>query len=102
MSTNQVHISSLIVHVHPDSLAETKARINSFDNAEVYGDSADGKIVVVLETESQGLITETIDTINQLTNVMSTVLVYHQIETEFNIDELKHNNNEKNYSQPEG
>ncbi|MFY2507111.1 chaperone NapD [Vibrio pectenicida] len=102
MSLNEVHISSLVVHVPPNSLSETKSHINAFNNAEVYADSPDGKIVVVLETENQGFITDTIDAINNLPNVLSTVLVYHQIETEFDDDELKHHCNQKHYSQPGG
>ncbi|MDF2155315.1 chaperone NapD [Vibrio sp. CAU 1672] len=82
MALNEVHISSLVVHVLPEHLAEIKRQICAFENAEVYGDSPEGKIVVVLETENQGFITDTIDAINNLPNVLSTVLVYHQIETE--------------------
>ncbi len=82
MSLNEVHISSLVVHCQPDHLAALKQAIESFANAEIYGDSPDGKIIVVLETENQGFITDTIDAINNLPNVLSTVLVYHQIETD--------------------
>ncbi|CAM2994138.1 MULTISPECIES: chaperone NapD [Vibrio] len=82
MSLNEVHISSLVIHVLPQHLESIKAQIEEFENAEVYGDSPEGKIVVVLETENQGFITDTIDAINNLPNVLSTVLVYHQIETD--------------------
>ncbi|MEC7939776.1 MAG: chaperone NapD, partial [Pseudomonadota bacterium] len=53
MSLNEVHISSLVVHVSPEHLNEIKAEIEQFDNAEIYGYSAEGKIIVVLETENQ-------------------------------------------------
>ncbi|MDW6019157.1 chaperone NapD [Vibrio plantisponsor] len=82
MSLNEVHISSLVVHVLPQHVESITAQIEEFDNAEVFGSSPEGKIVVVLETENQGFITDTIDAINNLTNVLSTVLVYHQIETD--------------------
>ncbi len=82
MSLNEVHISSLVVHVLPQHLDSIKKQIEAFDSAEIYGDSPEGKIVVVLETENQGFITDTIDAINNLPNVLSTVLVYHQIENE--------------------
>ncbi|WP_367989762.1 chaperone NapD [Vibrio sp. NTOU-M3] len=84
MSLNEVHISSLVVHVPPEQLETIKAEIERFDNAEVFGESPEGKIVVVLETENQGFITDTIDAINNLPNVLSTVLVYHQIESTLN------------------
>ncbi len=55
MSLNEVHISSLVVHALPEHLATVKAQIEQFENAEIYGDSPEGKIVVVLETQNQGL-----------------------------------------------
>ncbi|CAE6931414.1 chaperone NapD [Vibrio sp. B1FLJ16] len=82
MSLNEVHISSLVVHVLPEHLDEVKTQIETFKNAEIYGDSPEGKIVVVLETENQGFITDTIDAINNLPHVLNAALVYHQIETE--------------------
>lgn len=82
MSLNEVHISSLIVHAHPQHLDNVKSAIQQFDNAEIYGDSPEGKIIVVLETENQGFVTDTIDAINNLPNVLSAVLIYHQIETD--------------------
>ncbi len=82
MALNEVHISSLVVHVAPEHLDAIKTQIIQYENAEIYGDSPEGKIVVVLETQNQGFITETIDAINNLPNVLSTVLVYHQIETD--------------------
>ncbi|NAW56383.1 MULTISPECIES: chaperone NapD [unclassified Vibrio] len=84
MSLNEVHISSLVVHALPEDLETVKTQIAAFENAEIYGDSPEGKIVVVLETENQGFVTDTIDAINNLPNVLSAVLVYHQIETDLN------------------
>ncbi|MGC9461748.1 chaperone NapD [Vibrio genomosp. F10] len=77
---NEVHISSLVVHVAPVHIETIKTQIAEFKNAEIYGDSAEGKIIVVLETENQGFVTDTIDAINNLPNVLGTALVYHQIE----------------------
>lgn len=99
MSLNEVHISSLVVHVLPEHLDATKKQIESFENAEIYGDSPEGKIVVVLETENQGFITDTIDAINNLPNILSTVLVYHQIESEL---EPLDTDTRTQHSQPEG
>ncbi len=100
MSLNEVHISSLVVHVLPEHLDETKAQIEAYENAEIYGDSPEGKIVVVLETENQGFITDTIDAINNLPNVLNTVLVYHQIETE--LEQVDEQDTGTQHSQIEG
>ncbi len=100
MPLNEVHISSLVVHVLPEHLQKIKSQINQFSNAEIYADSPEGKIIVVLETAHQGFITDTIDAINQLPNVLSTVLVYHQIETEQYMQETNHTGN--THTQVEG
>ncbi|MEZ8881055.1 chaperone NapD [Vibrio lentus] len=89
MELNEVHISSLVVHVSPEHLVEIKAEIEKFDNAEIYGDSPEGKIIVVLETENQGFVTDTTEAINNIKNVLGTALVYHQIETELDETDLE-------------
>lgn len=102
MPATEVHISSLVVHCSPNHLSEIKHQIEINPNAEVYADSPEGKIVVVLETENQGFITETIEAINNLPNVLSTALVYHQIETALDDQPIQLNNNGNHHSQNEG
>lgn len=102
MSLNEVHISSLVVHCSPEHLTKIKSQIEAFNDAEIYGDSLEGKIVVVLETENQGFITDTIEAINNLPNVLSTVLVYHQIETSLDENKTEMKNTRTQYSQTEG
>ncbi|UTV27078.1 chaperone NapD [Photobacterium atrarenae] len=80
MALQEVHISSLVVHVKPAYLAAVKDAILQFPNTEIHGESEEGKIIVVLETENQGYVTDTIDKINNLEHVLTTFLVYHQIE----------------------
>ncbi|WP_319783753.1 chaperone NapD [Oceanisphaera sp. IT1-181] len=87
MSLNEVHISSLVVHAVPQHLSVVKQQIEAFDGAEIYGESAVGKLVVVIETQNQGYITDTIDAINQLEHVLNVALVFHQIESELD-DEI--------------
>lgn len=82
MSLNEVHISSLVVHAVPEHLAVIKQHITSFAGAEIYGESGAGKLVVVIETQNQGYITDTIEAINRLEHVLSVALVFHQIEYE--------------------
>jgi len=76
----EVHISSMIVHVSPEGLATVKAKIERLRGAEIHGESEHGKLVVVLESGSQSNITEVIDRINGFAHVHGTALVFHQIE----------------------
>lgn len=79
-TSEEVHISSLVVHVKPEGLAQVKAQINALPQAEVYGESPVGKLVVVLETPNHSKVTDIIDTINAFEHVLTTFLVFHQVE----------------------
>lgn len=76
----EVHISSLVVHARPDHLEAVKKNIEHLPGAEIYGESDNGKLVVVLETTDQTYITEIMEKINNFEHVLGTALVYHQIE----------------------
>mgnify|MGYP001201201634 FL=1 len=99
MPQNEVHISSLVIHVVPEHMETVKAQISQLDAAEIYGDSPEGKIVVVLETQTHGFITDVIEKITNFAHVVSTVMVYHQIETE--LDDSEQNTGTQ-HSQVEG
>jgi len=76
----EVHISSMVVHTRPEYLASVKKFIEQLPGAEIHGESDKGKLVVVLETQNQGFITDVIEKINNFEQVLGTALVYHQIE----------------------
>jgi nitrate reductase NapD len=70
----------MVVHTRPESLASVKKLIEQLPGAEIHGESDRGKLVVVLETQNQGFITDVIEKINNFEQVLGTALVYHQIE----------------------
>jgi nitrate reductase NapD len=80
MDRREIHISSMVVHVRPAHLQTVKKNIEHLPGAEIHGESDSGKLVVVLETQNQGYITDVIDKIGGFEHVLSTALVYHQIE----------------------
>ena len=80
MKQQEVHISSMVVHAKSEYLAGVKKNIEQLPGAEIHGESESGKLVVVLETQNQGYITDIIETISKLEYVLNTALVYHQIE----------------------
>ena len=80
MDQQEVHISSMVVHARPESLAAVKKQIEQLPGAEIHGESDKGKLVVVLETQNQTYITDIIEKINNLENVLNIALVFHQIE----------------------
>ncbi|HEY7865609.1 MAG TPA: chaperone NapD [Psychromonas sp.] len=80
MKTEELHISSLIVHIRPDKLQQIEISINLLSGAELITMSPIGKAVVVLEAPNQRVIMEVIDKINSLDGVINTGLVYHEFE----------------------
>lgn len=79
---NSVHISSLVVHCRPEVVEEVIGKINALPDAEVPEHSAEGKLVVLLETSNQGRIMERISAIENFAGVINAALVYHQIDTD--------------------
>ena len=81
MGPKEVHISSMVVHTRPEGLQTVKHNIERLQGVEIHGESDRGKLVVVLESDSQTHITDVIEKINNFKHVLSTALVFHQIET---------------------
>ena len=82
MEQTEVHISSMVVHAMPDYLPVVKKYIEELPGVEIHAESPNGKLVVVLESQTQTYITDVIEKIACLDHVLSTALVYHQIETQ--------------------
>ncbi len=80
MQQTEVHISSMVVHAMPDYLLDVRKSIEDLPGTEIHAESPSGKLVVVLESQTQTYITDVIEQIACLDHVLSTALVYHQIE----------------------
>lgn len=82
MKAEELHVSSLIVHVNIEKIDNIRANINLLSGAEVITVSPEGKAIVVLEAPSQKVIMQAIDSINAVDGVINTGLVYHEFEKE--------------------
>jgi len=80
MKPEELHVSSLIVHVNIKKAELIETSINLLDGAEVITISPEGKAIVVLEAANQRMIMEVIDSINEIDGVINTGLVYHEFE----------------------
>ena len=78
--TDQMHISSLVIHVRPDSMAAIQHYIES-EGGEVPASDHMGKLVVVLETETDSAVTEFANTIALMDGVLSANLVFHHFDS---------------------
>ncbi|MCX7162969.1 MAG: chaperone NapD [Betaproteobacteria bacterium] len=77
-----MNISSAVVHARPGAVAVVEAGLAELPGVEIHGVSPEGKLIVTIETEDDGSNAATYERIAQLDGVMSTAMVYHQTESE--------------------
>ena len=81
-----VHISSLVVHVRPERSDAVRAEIAALAGAEVHAGTKDGKLVVVLETDSEAETIAHIAAINEMHGTIAASLIYHEIDSDLEED----------------
>jgi nitrate reductase NapD len=79
-----MNISSAIVHARPGYLPDVQAALATLAGVEVHAVSAEGILIVTIETDDEGSNSATYQHIGQLDCVMSAAMVYHQTESEPN------------------
>ena len=77
---HEVHIASLLVHSRPAGLDATEAAIKNLAGAEVHGRDPAGKLLVTVETECEADILSHLSLIQDLDDVLSAVLIYHEVD----------------------
>jgi nitrate reductase NapD len=80
--TSEIHISSLIIQTRPESIDRLSREIAALPGAEIHGTAPTGKIVVLLETASEGEISDRLTSIHGFDGVLTATLVYHQVDAE--------------------
>lgn len=91
MKVEELHVSSLIVHIKPESIPNLTDCISTLDGAELVTVTDKGKAIVVIEAANQREIMQCIDQINDTDGVVHTSLVYHEFEkmTQENSEEIQ-------------
>lgn len=74
-----LHIASLLVHVRPQFMDGLKENLRLLPDLELHQESAQGKLVVVLEAEHESQILTRLEQINSLPGVLNASLVYHEM-----------------------
>ncbi|MCC6659222.1 MAG: chaperone NapD [Rhodocyclaceae bacterium] len=77
-----MNISSIIVHAQPTELASVRGSLEQIPGVEVHAATDDGKLVVTIETDTDGETARTFDRINVMDGVMSAAMVFHQFESD--------------------
>ena len=77
-----MNISSVIVHAKPARLSSVRSTLEQIPGVEIHAATDDGKLVITIETESDGETASTFDRINVMDGVMSCAMVFHQFESD--------------------
>ncbi|HSI54837.1 MAG: chaperone NapD [Ramlibacter sp.] len=79
--TEEVHISSLVVHTAPSRLQTIEDFITAMPGAQVHGSSPNGKLVVTLDAASADDMLAMVTRIQRADGVLSAALVYQYADT---------------------
>lgn len=77
-----MNISSAIVHARPGHAEVVRLALAAIAGVEVHAVSAEGKLIVTIESPGDRETADTFGAISQMDHVMSTSMVYHQTESE--------------------
>lgn len=75
-----VHIVSLLVQAWPDRVEEIASTLGEKSGLEAYPTEAPGRLIVTVEAESDGALVDAMSLIGDVDGVLSTSLVFHQLE----------------------
>ena len=79
---DELHITSLVVHAAPASLAPVGRGIAALPGAQIHGaDEASGKLVVTLEAATSQAILDQVSLIQQTRGVITVAMVYQHAES---------------------
>lgn len=79
--TEEFHVTSLVVHARAERLEDVSARITALPGAELHGTGEGGRLIVTLESSNDREMLEGIDAIGAIDGVVSTALVYHEVDS---------------------
>ncbi len=75
-----MNVCGCLVHTTPELVSATSNEMVAFDGVEVYAQTSDGRIVVVVEDTPTRLASETIMALHQIPGVITLTLTYHHFE----------------------
>jgi nitrate reductase NapD len=77
-----INISSVILGVQPADAECVRRDLQALDGVEVHAVAEDGRMIVSIESASEGATVDTFEQMRQLPGVLSASLVYHQFESD--------------------
>jgi nitrate reductase NapD len=76
-----VHVASVMAQARPEAMEAIKAWLATLPGVEIHAENAQGKLVLVVETENERNILKLLDEFAVQPGALSAALVYHEILT---------------------
>jgi len=74
------HIASVLVQAWPERLTRVEAELTRLPGVESHGSNGAGKLIITVETRSDGELLDKINRIETADGVIAVSLVYHHAE----------------------
>ncbi len=76
-----MNISSLLIYAQPQRAERVRARIEQLPGLEVHAATADGRLIVTVETNDDREMAQSFEQLGAIPGVHASTLVYHHSET---------------------
>lgn len=73
-------ISGVLVRSYPENSQSVQQALALMEGVEVHGSNDDGRIVVTVEQENAGKMSDLLVLMHDVPGVLSTSMIYHQFE----------------------
>lgn len=75
-----MNISGVLVRSYPENSQSVQQALALMEGVEVHGSNEDGRIVVTVEQETAGQMSDLLVLMHDVPGVLSTSMIYHQFE----------------------
>lgn len=75
-----MNISGVLVRSYPENSQSVQQALALMEGVEVHGSNEDGRIVVTVEQENAGKMSDLLVLMHDVPGVLSTSMIYHQFE----------------------
>ena len=84
----EYNVCGVLVMVRPENSSNISQAMNALDGVEVHAQNPDGRLVVTVEGALGRECADTLSHLAGMDGVISTSLIYHEIDTEQPLEEL--------------
>ena len=75
-----MNISGVLVRAYPENIESVTALLTTLEGVEVHGSNTDGRMVVTVEQEEAGQLSDLLTLMHDVPGVLSASMIYHQFE----------------------